>query len=80
MVVVTNITKSSSYSASNCCNNSSSHSINCMSEAERHARERDVMTVVIIGLVVTDVTVLLQREMIVIICINCYCIFICELR
>ena len=55
MGVVTNITKSSSYSASNCCNNSSSHSISCMSEAERHARERDVMTVVMIGLVATDI-------------------------
>ena len=38
--VVTNITKSSSYSASGCCNNSSSHSINCMSEVERYARDR----------------------------------------
>ena len=38
--VVTNITKSSSYSASGCCNNSSSHSINCMSEADRHAKGR----------------------------------------
>ena len=38
--VVTNITKSSSYSASDCRNNSSSHSINCMSEAECHARDR----------------------------------------
>ena len=40
MGVVTNITKSSSYSASNCCNNSSSHSISCMSEAERHVEDR----------------------------------------
>ena len=39
MGVVTNITKSSSYSASNCCNNSS-HSISCMSETERHPRDR----------------------------------------
>ena len=38
--VVTNTTKSSSYLASDCCDNSSSHSINCISEAERHVRGR----------------------------------------
>ena len=38
--VVINITKNKSYSASDCCNISSSHSINCMSEAERHSRDR----------------------------------------
>ena len=38
--VLPNITKSSSYSASDCCNNSISHTIYCMSEAERNARDR----------------------------------------
>ena len=38
--VVINITKNKSYSASDCCNISSSHSINCMSEAERQSRDR----------------------------------------
>ena len=40
--------------------------------------EVEVMKAVMIGLVATDIAGLHQEEVIVIICINCYCIFVRE--
>ena len=69
--VVTNFTKSSSYLASDCCNNSSSHSVNCKSEAEPHNRERQY-DIVMIYLMATNLAGLLLGKVIALICINCY--------
>ena len=77
MGVITTITNSSSYSASDCFNNSSSRSINCMSEAERHAgyRPYDSSHYRSSGYRHSGSS----PSDSVIVCINSYCIIVCEM-